>query len=138
MKTVWKFTLDVVPPSFNVYDRMHWAVKKKLRETLGRRVMFALFEQGWRMPADRAEVPPMMVSVVICRPRRLDPDSATASLKPLLDGMRDVRALRNDSPRWLKLEVDQEISAVPRTEITISEWYPTRPAVRAQFKLEGV
>jgi hypothetical protein len=138
MKTVWKFILDVVPPSFNVYDRMHWGEKKRLREQFGRLVMFGLFEQGWRMPADAKDVPRMSVRILICRPRRFDRENLWASVKPVLDGMRDIKALRNDSEVWLDLDVKQEVSRIPRMEISISECEPEARTNRAQFKLEGV
>ncbi len=133
-----KIILDVVPPSFNTYDRLHWAQKKELRERFGRLVMFALFEQGWRMPADSKDVPRMNVRILIGRPRRFDRENLWASVKPVLDGMRDIRALRNDSEVWLDLDVKQEISRIPRMEISIEECEPEAPASRGQLKMKGI
>lgn len=129
-----KIILDAVPPSFNSYDRLHWAQKKNLREQFGQLVMFALFEQGWRMPVDSKDVPRMSVRILICRPRRLDRENLWASVKPVLDGMRDIRALRNDSEVWLDLDVKQEVSRIPRMEISIAECEPEARTSRAQLE----
>ncbi len=118
----YSITLSDVPPSLNKYLRMHFGAKKKLRERFGRDIAFALMAQGWRIPELPCHVPKMRVSALLFLPRRLDPENAYGSMKPVLDGMRDVRALRNDSPAWLELDVKQEISRVPRMEITIEEW----------------
>lgn len=129
-------TLSSVPPSLNEYIRLHWAQKKKLRVRYGREVAMLLMKHGWRMPVEKGEIPPKRVLVVICRPRRLDPDNAYGSMKPVLDGMRDWRVLRNDSRAQLELEVRQELSREPRLEISIFEWSETMP-VAADKNLFG-
>lgn len=110
----------VVPPSLNEYLReyRHWAKRRRLRRTW-----------AWRLTVELARVAPgvtgpdqpkMSVNVIIYRPRRLDKDGAYGGCKPVLDAMRDVGLIRNDSERWLDLGVSQMIGP-PKTVIEFRE-----------------
>ena len=99
-----KITLLILPPSANVYQRMHWAAKKRLRNS---------FAVAFRMEATLCGLWPraaydiwrVRLGIKVFRKgRKYDEDNFTGGLKPLLDGMRDAGYLRNDSPVWLELE----------------------------------
>lgn len=126
-------TLYTTPPTTNELERMHWAVKKRLRTSLGLELRIAQLQ--WS-PATSAEImeptapgcPPTkrrrVRFTVYWRTRRVDPDNLAGGLKPVLDAMRDVGLIKNDSPRWLDMPAPQQYLArktEPRIEITIEE-----------------
>jgi Holliday junction resolvase RusA-like endonuclease len=113
-----KLTLLNLPPSANQYQRSHWAVKRKLRNMFGQNVRMET-----RLVNPMAEVKgKRRVKISIYRPRRLDFDNAVGGCKPLVDSLRDIGLIKNDSPRWLDLEVEQFIDRKnPRVEIEITE-----------------
>ena len=119
-----RLTVRTLPTSTNMLERMHWAVKRRMRRGFAWELRAALADIDLT-PAPLIESPrpgKRRVSITIYRPRRLDPDNCAGGLKPLLDAMRDVGLIRNDSPRWLELVVDQRIEKVDcRTEITLEE-----------------
>jgi hypothetical protein len=112
--------IEAVPPSLNKYLRMHWAVKKKLRYTLGNLIVIGL---------GGAEVdknpPKMRVQISVhskgARARMIDRDNLYGSCKPLIDAMRDVGLIRNDSPKWLDLGVCENRDDGPFTVIEFEE-----------------
>jgi hypothetical protein len=62
------------------------------------------------------------VEFTIAHPKPYDPDNAVGALKPVLDAMRRVRWIRDDSETWLELlPVRQERSTAgaPATTIEI-------------------
>ncbi len=76
--------------------RMHWAVRMRVvREA---RALAKILGQnarqlaGWPVPSHATVRAEMHVS------RLRDPDGATASLKPWLDGLVDARVIANDDP----------------------------------------
>jgi len=115
-----KLTIMSLPPSTNQLERMHWAVKKRLRRSVAQELTAAIHDQ------DEPFVPATTrrrVTIRVYRPRRFDPDNAIGGLKVLLDAMRDVGLLKNDSPKWLDLGLDQRIEKTDcRTEILVEKF----------------
>ena len=119
-----KLTLKSIPPSMNMLMRMHWAQRKRLRSQLQWELTAALAETGRKLPPllYGKTAPKRRVTITTFRPRRLDPDNAAGGCKVLLDAMRDIGFIRNDSPRWLELVVNQHIEKCDcRTEIHIED-----------------
>jgi len=117
-----KLTLKSIPPSANVVMRMHWAQRKRLRSQLQWELTAALADMGRKLPPllYGKTAPKRRVTVTVYRPRRLDPDNAGPKI--LLDAMRDIGLIRNDSPRWLELVVEQKTEKCEcRTEIFIED-----------------
>lgn len=101
----------LVPPSANKYLRMHWAVKKKLRQGYSWSINMALLDQlkgqldrFWRRPLPKMRVQITIYSAGV-RVRRLDTDNLWGGCKPLIDAMRDDGLIKNDSPKWLDLGI---------------------------------
>ena len=117
-----KLTLQSIPPSANVVMRMHWGQRKRLRSQLQWELTAALADMGRKLPPllYGKTAPKRRVTVTTYRPRRLDPDNAGPKI--LLDAMRDIGLIRNDSPKWLELVVEQKIEKCEcRTEIYIED-----------------
>ncbi|MBE3130607.1 MAG: hypothetical protein IMZ54_07805 [Acidobacteria bacterium] len=119
-----KIVLKSLPPSTNQLERMHWAVKRQLRQGLQWELTAGLADTGMKLPPllYGKTAPKRRVTITIYRPRRFDPDNATGGCKVLLDAMRDIGLLRNDSPKWMELVVNQKIEKCDcRTEIEIED-----------------
>ena len=117
-----RLTLQSIPPSMNQVMRMHWAERKRLRSQLQWELTAALADVGRKLPPPLygKAAPRRRVTITTYRPRRLDPDNAQPKI--LLDAMRDIGLIRNDSPRWLELVVNQAIEKRDcRTEIKIED-----------------
>ena len=117
-----KLTLQSIPPSMNMLMRMHWAQRKRLRNQLQWELTAALADLGRKLPPllYGKTAPKRRVTITAYRPRRLDPDNSYGGCKVLLDSMRDIGLIRNDSPKWLELVVNQHIEKCDcRTEIEI-------------------
>lgn len=116
-----RLVLSSIPPSLNQYLRMHWAVKRKLRVKYHWELLSCLSVMSWEQKP-KQKTPKASVKISVFRPRRLDQDNLTGGLKPLIDAMRDVGLIRDDSPRWLDLIVRQEKDSItPRVEIEVEE-----------------
>ena len=117
-----RFTICTLPPSLNQLERMHWAVKKKIRARLADEICL---ESGCLPEPGSKPIPRKfrLATTIYWKTRRLDEDNAMGSLKILIDAMRDVGLIYRDSPKWLK--VDKPIQKLdhknPRVEITIEE-----------------
>jgi Holliday junction resolvase RusA-like endonuclease len=117
------FTVESIPPSGSDYTRYHWVVKKRLRRDWAWMIMVALRKDrtikidGTHRPDKKRRV-----KIVVYRGRFLDLDNLYMGCKGVIDAMRDLNLLRNDSPKWLDLTIEQEIDRLnPRTEIEIEE-----------------
>lgn len=81
--TPYVFTIPVVPPSLNVYTRLHWSKQKKLREEFQEQVWASINEHGNRCPRGLEKVE---LHAVIQFPdaRRRDSDNFGATLWKLV------------------------------------------------------
>ena len=115
-------TIEEPIHSGNIILRSHWAVWGRLRKAYEWMIIAALADAGLQMPAD----PPqhkMRVRITSYRARFLDPDRLYAGATILVDALRKTRLIKNDSPRWLDLLVDQEIDSKNiRTKIRIEKF----------------
>ncbi|MGC2234213.1 MAG: hypothetical protein WBA09_22120 [Candidatus Acidiferrum sp.] len=90
-----------VPPSLNKLLRMHWrrrAVEKAkwITEILVSR------EIGFHATGK------MRVTITLNHSRFYDKDNAYGACKILVDSMKNFGLIRDDSPEWLDLTVEQE------------------------------
>lgn len=119
-----KFTIDGCPPSANELLRMHWAVKKRMRQRLAWQIAAAIGIGKW--PVEKARKRLMIEIWRAPKPgkkltRRLDPDNLVGGCKILIDALRDMGLLYQDSPRWLELDepIQHLTKENPRTTIEI-------------------
>lgn len=95
--TPYVFTIPVVPPSLNVYTRLHWSKQAKVREEFQEQVWASLNEHGNRCPRGLERVE---LHAVIQFPdaRRRDGDNFGATLwKFLQDVLVRERVIPDDS-----------------------------------------
>jgi hypothetical protein len=115
-----RLTLLTLPISGSQYSRSHWAIKRDLRLKYAWELLAALSETPWELrPKDETPRQQARVTVFWGKGQRMfDDDNLAAGLKPLIDGMRDIGLIRNDSPRWFRLEARQDRDPErPRVEI---------------------
>jgi len=116
--------VPLVPPSGNVLRRKyrHWAAYSQLKATW-KRTIWALVSQkdrSWLEAMCEARKP-MRVEICISHGRKYDTDNAYAGVKPLLDGLRELKFLYQDDPQHLSLKVTQENNNTNETRIFLSE-----------------
>jgi hypothetical protein len=121
MNTV-RIEVPGVPPSHNVLRRKyrnHHAYAR-LREKWRRDLWYSA------TPLLRARLlgvgaQKKIVKILISHKRYFDVDNAYAACKPILDAMVGLGWLKDDSPEWLELRVDQEKVNGAWTRIEVSE-----------------
>ncbi len=102
-----------------------WANKKRLRSGLAWEITVAAAEAGNPLPPIELRSPDvrMRLTLTLFRCRRFDPDNAHGGAKILIDAMRDLVLIKNDSPKWLELRIEQVIEkdkAKERTEVELT------------------
>lgn len=124
---------EITGPTFSTNERLgrDWRARaaqiKRLRKQYGWQIIAGLQDAGTPLAAIPDDPPDvkMHVKITLYRGRRFDPDNVRGgSVKILLDAMRDCRLLKNDSPRWLELEVEQKLEKDKNRERTEVEMAP--------------
>ena len=115
-----RIEFDDVPESINAFMRLHFGERKRLREKWAWRLKLALMRLGYDLSL---EAPKMSVNFTIHRPRRLDRDNNWGACKVIVDAMRDINFIRNDSEVWL----DEGVSQMIGPERTVIEFRETAP-----------
>lgn len=108
-------TIPVRLWSPNVTKNWHWAQRSRHTSEVLKATWATL---------GRCHVPPTgkrRVEVTLVGPRDLDPDNATAAVKPLLDAIRRLGWLVDDSPAHLDLVVTQERGKAHEIRVKITE-----------------
>lgn len=133
---ILNFTLDgYVPPSNNQLLRKHWAIRSRELKGVAMMIIAAIAETGSAVPPDGWTADRPMRMIVRCyRKRQLDTDNAFGGLKQLVDAVKRLRLIHDDSPAWLDLWCDQRIDLKnPRTEIELK---PMPGTARSKSKME--
>jgi len=107
-----------VMPSLNQQLRMHHYARMRLKKKCAKDVDDALKASGYKVtemiyPSRR------MVTIISYRKRLLDEDNNVGSTKPLLDAVKDMGLIWDDSPKFCELVTRQEKAKDVRTEIRI-------------------
>ena len=107
-----------VMPSLNQQLRMHHYARMRLKKKCVKDVDDALKASGYKVtemiyPSRR------MVTIISYRKRLLDEDNNVGSTKPLLDAVKDMGLIWDDSPKFCELVTRQEKAKDVRTEIRI-------------------
>ena len=97
-----------------------WSSARKERDVWRAELAFALRTtfgfKGWNHNNRRRRV-----VITQYRKRLLDKDNLYTSVKRLVDAMRDLQFIKQDSERWVDLKALQEKSAEERTTILIED-----------------
>lgn len=114
---IWTF--PILPFTANERERKHWRALAREKDEWTLLIPLAA-EVNKQQEGD----PPRLVEVVFSKTRgpESDPDGLPFRAKSILDALVRRGWLRDDSPKWCKLEVREETRAPARqTTIAISE-----------------
>ena len=107
----------MVPISLNRMLRQHWAVRRRYNQRWYNAVAYTvLLEHG---PLIEPVTDRRRLSIWLHRKRLLDPDNATASVKPIVDAMCRTGLIVDDSEKYIHLEVVQVTDKPEKTVIEV-------------------
>lgn len=99
----YELNIPECAPSPNCYVRAHWTVYQRIKKHWALLVLEAIQASGKPLaPLQRSRVRIMRYGA-----RQLDPDNATASMKPLIDGLKANGMIADDSAEHIELHVGQ-------------------------------
>ena len=121
-----KIVIKSLTPSLNLLLRMNRWKRMELKENLAWEVFAELQEQnpGYEVITTLRK---MKLNIISYRKSFLDRDNFVGGLKTLIDAIKELRIIYDDSPMFLDLEAEQKIEKKrknQRTEITISHVSP--------------
>lgn len=122
--------MNMMPLSANKALRTHWAVRKgEIAEWA--KLIPAVLEPSDRLALrENAQKPSPAVltvnSVYLHRRSAFDPDNAVAALKAPLDGMVRAGLLKNDTEKYVKVEMPKQLTNCGPGFILILTWTEKR------------
>jgi len=111
-------------PSFNKWKGRHWGAysrrKKKIEDDLSKLARLQGIDSSTRIPPRT----PAIVSIYVYqKTRRLDEDNLAGQMKPFFDSLRGLGLIYQDSPKWIRRDIDQGVDRDnPRVEIRSIKW----------------
>jgi hypothetical protein len=112
--------IPAVPPGPNGPRgmlRSHWTKRRKIRDEWYYLVHSAVTDaQAWNYQGSGN---PVEVHIHQCRKRLMDQDNLVASCKVILDVLKMMDLIMDDSPQWLTLTVTQEVRRACFTTIEL-------------------
>ena len=112
-----KIIIPVTIPSANQLLRMHYQARKRLMWEFMWEIRAAGIESRGNAGREKRTV-----RITSYRGRMLDKDNLYGGAKVCLDAIKKMNLIRDDSPKWIELEVIQVSERLnPRTEIEISK-----------------
>ena len=101
--------------------RVHWAVKKKWNDAWYAEVLAAVMGSKEKRIFNKARI-----LINLYKHQFFDTDGAYNAIKPVLDGLCNAGVIIDDSPKYIKLNVEQikvEHRKDERVEIIITDKY---------------
>ena len=117
-----QFTIPTATPSLNVWQRMHWGARKRLKAVFFEHCHAARVTSGADINTDQ----PVKVTITRYsgkrgRPVALDDDNLRGGCKGLVDGIVKAGLAVDDSPDWMTVEyVDAGKDGDGRTEVEVA------------------
>jgi hypothetical protein len=111
----------MVPPSLNVQRRMSQFVYRDLRNSW-QRTIYALIQYDDRkwLEALALQGIKMYLDITVEHIRIYDKDNLYGACKPVIDCIKNLKLIRNDSPEHVELTVTQEKSHENCTRIRLA------------------
>jgi hypothetical protein len=120
VRTSWEGVVNDVPPTANNLLRMHFRVRKELKNRWYLEIYAAFARDGVdRMPTVAAAKRRVTVTVR-SKQERDDANQWAGVDKLIFDNLVALRWLANDSPKWIEPHIHGEVGQ-PRTVIRIEE-----------------
>jgi hypothetical protein len=106
--------LDEAVPSRNAVDKLHWTKRQKLRERWQWLIRAALLNQ--RLQVQR--FPMAQIRIERYSPRKLDDDNFVGGAKQLVDALKHLGFIVDDTAKHVRIEYVQ-LSGPPATRVWI-------------------
>lgn len=116
-------TVPLVPPSPNVLKRKYRDphAYKALRDQWEHDLAFGVSSSREKLELmTQARRGKVRLDITVHHPGVYDPDNLVGSLKPVLDALRNVGYIFNDTPMWMEFHVEQIKTTRQKTVIKIS------------------
>ncbi len=115
-----KITIPVVVPSINETINLHWGARDRLKKSYVAHIQGAIHDQGMKInKLKRAKRRRLMIYSF--RKKELDRDNLYASHKFLIDAIKDLGLIWDDSEKYCDLRIFQLPHPEQKTEIFITE-----------------
>jgi Holliday junction resolvase RusA-like endonuclease len=100
---------------------MFWRERLKLKNELLKEIWAETFDKVNHKEITKPRR--YQLNIMVYQPtRRFDKDNLYASCKLIIDALRKLSLIYNDSPKWLDLDIQQDLDHDnPRVEIDITE-----------------
>jgi hypothetical protein len=125
-------------PSFNKWKGRHWSAyskqKKWIDEDLEKLARLQAVDLSTRIPPKTRAIVEIFVYQ---KTRRLDEDNLAGQVKPVFDSLRGLGLIYQDSPAWLRRDLDQGIDRDnPRIEIRSIKWLSPLAGINGTLRKE--
>ena len=101
----WKIVVEMPTPSPNELNRMHWAERRRLKETFGWLLASALN----KLPKIPKATGPRRLVIERHGRKALDQDNLAGGAKGLIDCIREQRLILDDNPNVCQMEFRQVV-----------------------------
>lgn len=120
-----RITVPMAPPSPNELRRKYRSpfAYKRLREAWEHALAYAVPSAAEQFALRRMAAYKVRVKVTVFHSKLYDQDNLTGSLKPVLDALKNIRFLKDDSPEWLELLPVEQYHAKRSQEETVIDLF---------------
>jgi Holliday junction resolvase RusA-like endonuclease len=101
--------------SLNKLNQMHWSKKHKYSKEWEGEIFAAYYEQS-RFTVKHANQK-RWVRIFSFRKRKLDQDNLVGGCKGLMDALKRLGLIVDDSPKWVEVRYEQLVPAVSRLTV---------------------
>lgn len=114
-----KIAIEAKSLSNNQIIRMNRYVYQQKKKAFEFMIWRELMLNDISIPTEREKIKKKLSICVHISPRRYDDDNLNGGLKPVIDSLRALRLIYNDSPRWLEKNISQKLAKRNMIEIEI-------------------
>jgi hypothetical protein len=117
-----EFSIPRIPMTINKLMRSHWAVIRREKKVWMDEIRAALGMKGMREMRAWAELPgKIRVELNVHHTRLFDPDNLVSCAKLILDAMKTLRLIADDSAAHIELHVTQALWPEKKTWFKVSK-----------------
>ena len=121
-----KITIPIIVPSVNETNKLHWGARDRLKRSYVARIRGAISdmrnEKGEQLGITKMKKPKKRrVMIYSFRKKIMDRDNIWASHKQLIDALKELGLIWDDSEKYIDLRVFQLEHPEQKTEIFIED-----------------
>ena len=115
-----KITIPVIVPSVNETNKLHWGARDRLKKSFRKHIEGAILDQD--MKINKLKRPKKRrLMIYSFRKKTMDPDNIWASHKEMIDAIKELGLIWDDSEKYIDLRVFQLKHPEQKTEIFIED-----------------